>query len=85
MDVIVYLFVVVVVVVVVCQSVSCIFRCFAMVIDLLRLVVCWNHIDGVAVWWVSPYEPLDNSLHMAFLTPCVEGIVVGLLQMCMLS
>ena len=46
-------------------------RCFAMAIDMLRLVVCWNHIDGVAVWWVSPYEEsLDNSLHMA-LTPAL--------------
>ena len=24
-------------------------RCFAMAIDTLRLVVCWNYIDGVAV------------------------------------
>ena len=30
-------------------------RCFAIGIDMLRLVVCWNHIDGVAVLWVSPY------------------------------
>ena len=45
-------------------------RCPAMAIDMSRVVVCWNHIDGgVAVWWVSPYESLDNSLHMA-LTPC---------------
>ena len=29
-------------------------RCFAMAIDMLRLVVCWNHVDGVAVWCVSP-------------------------------
>ena len=40
-----------------------------MAIDMLRLVVCWNHIDGVAVWWVSPYESLENSLHLA-LTRC---------------
>ena len=37
-----------------------------MTIDMLRLVLYWIHIDGVAVWWVSSYEPLDNSLH----TPC---------------
>ena len=43
----------------------CLFvRCFAMAIDMLRLVVCWNLIDGVAVWWLSPYESLDSSLHM---------------------
>ena len=32
-------------------------------------MVCWNHIDGVMVWWVSPYESLGDSLRMA-LTPC---------------
>ena len=44
---------------------------------MLRLAaVCWNHIDGVAVWWswcVSPYYvSVDNSLdNMALcLTPC---------------
>ena len=62
MDVIVYFF-----------AVVCLFlafvRCFAMAIDMFRSVVCWNHVDGVAVWWVSSYESLDNSLHMAF-TPC---------------
>ena len=26
-------------------------RCFAMAIDMFRLVVCWNHVDGVALWW----------------------------------
>ena len=26
-------------------------RCFAMTVDMLRLVVCCNHIYGVAVWW----------------------------------
>ena len=31
-------------------------RCLAMAIDMLRLVVCWSHIDGVVVWQVSPYE-----------------------------
>ena len=36
-------------------------RCFAMAIDMLRLVICWNRIDGVGVWW----EFLDISLHMA--------------------
>ena len=40
-------------------------RCFAAAIDALRLVVCWNHVGGVAVWWVSPRESLDSSLHMA--------------------
>ena len=44
-------------------------KCFAMAIDMFRLVVCWNHVDGVAVWWVSPHESLDSSLHMVF-TPC---------------
>ena len=37
-----------------------------MAIGALRLVVCWNHVDGMAVWWVSPSESLDNSFHMAF-------------------
>ena len=43
-------------------------RCFSMAIGVFRLVDCWNqHIAGVVVvWWVSPYEPLDN---MVF-TPC---------------
>ena len=44
-------------------------RCRAVAIDMLRLTVCWNHIDGVAVWCVSPYVSVDSSLHMA-LTPC---------------
>ena len=43
-------------------------RCFAMAIDMWRLVVCWNHIDGVVVWWVSPYMSLHSSPHMV-LTP----------------
>ena len=33
---------------------------------MFRLVVCWNHVDGMVVWWVSQYKSLDNSLHMAF-------------------
>ena len=63
-------------------------RYFAMAIDdMLRLVVCWNHIlDGVTVWWVSPYESLSNSLHTSNSvdTVCVEDVVMSLLQMCML-
>ena len=39
-----------------------------MAIDMWRLVVCWNHIDGVVVWWVSPYMSLHSSPHMV-LTP----------------
>ena len=48
-------------------------RCFAMATDttMMRLVVvCWNHIDGVAIRWVPTYEPHDNSLHIMVLTPC---------------
>ena len=65
MDIIVYFFVVVVVVVVVvCQSVSCcvcqqVF-CYdygdRYVVEACAEVSCWTHIDGVAMWWVSPYE-----------------------------
>ena len=47
MDVNLYFFVVV------CQSVSCGCHFFAMSIHMLRLIVCWNHIDGVAVWLVG--------------------------------
>jgi hypothetical protein len=32
-------------------------------------VVCWNQVDGVVVWCVSPYVSVDISLQMA-LTPC---------------
>ena len=45
-------------------------RCFAMAIDVLRLLLCWNYIDdGVVVWWVSSYMSLDSCFHMV-LTPC---------------
>ena len=44
-------------------------RCFSMAINMLRLIICCNDIDGVAVWWMSPYESLDNSLHLE-LTQC---------------
>ena len=44
-------------------------RCFAIAMDMLRLTVCWNHSDGVAVWYVSPYVSVDSSRHME-LTPC---------------
>jgi hypothetical protein len=44
-------------------------RCFAMAIDVLRLAVCWNQVDGVAVWCVSPCVSVDSSHQMA-LTPC---------------
>ena len=78
MDVIFYFFVV-----------GCLFlafvRCFAMAVDMfLRLVVCWNHIDGVAV--------CGGCLHMSRLTiPLsiwhlnhVEDVVLSsVLQMCM--
>ena len=37
--------------------------------DMLRLRVCWNHMDGVAVWYVSPYVSVDISFQMA-LTLC---------------
>ena len=53
----------------VCQSVPFVCQVFCYGIDILRLVVCWNHIDGVAVWWVSPHELLESSLHTA-LTLC---------------
>ena len=44
-------------------------RCFAVVIDVLSLMVCWNHVDGVAARWVSPCELLESCRHIA-LTPC---------------
>jgi hypothetical protein len=29
-------------------------RCLAVAIEMLMLNVCWNHIEGVEVWYVSP-------------------------------
>ncbi len=37
-------------------------KCFAMAIDIMfRLTVCWNQVDGVVVWCVSPYVSVDSS------------------------
>ena len=44
-------------------------NCLAMAMDMLRLTVCWNQMDGGVVWWVSPYVSVDISHQMA-LTPC---------------
>ncbi len=44
-------------------------KCRAMAIDVSRLAVCWNHVDGVVVRCVSPRASVDSSLHVA-LTPC---------------
>jgi hypothetical protein len=44
-------------------------RCLAVAIEMLRLNVCWNHIEGVEVWYVSPYVSDVSCLQMAF-TPC---------------
>ena len=45
-------------------------------IDILSLVVCWNHIDGVVVWSVSPYVLSYSSLRMA-LTQCTSICCAG--------
>ena len=39
----------------------------AIAIDMLRLVVCWNDIDSVVVWCVSPSYVVivDSSLRIA--------------------
>lgn len=44
-------------------------KCFAMAMDMFRLTVCWNQVDGVVVWCVSPYVSVDSSRQKA-LTPC---------------
>ena len=41
-------------------------RCRASAMEALRLTVCWNHIDGIAVWCVSPCGSSESSLQMAF-------------------
>ena len=41
-------------------------RCLASAMEMLRLTVCWNHIDGVLVWYESPYVSSESSLQMAF-------------------
>jgi hypothetical protein len=55
--------------VVVCQSVSGVdqMACLAVAIEMLRLNVCWNHIEGVEVlvWYVSPYVSDVSCLQMA--------------------
>ena len=76
MDVIVYFFVLV------CQSVSSVCQVFCSGdrhVEACGLLEPYIH--GVAAWWVSPYESLDNSLHMA-LTLCVEGVVVSFCCKC---
>ena len=54
-------------------------RRFAITIDtMFRLVVCWNHVDDVAVWWVSP-ESLDNSLHIRYHKLAMDNLDICLL------
>jgi hypothetical protein len=56
-------------------------RCLAVAIEMLRLNVCWNHIEGVEVWYVpygtvSPYVSDVSCLQMAF-TPCCSLFLLG--------